>query len=306
MTFPTIMQLASVCAILLAAGIALLAGLTVIPKTSRSARALWPNLNSAIITITVTVGALTLGGVVAKGFVVLLVLRVNYEAASVVFARLPSLPRAITQQNFAFGIAGLSILLLGLATLLDFDLAVMIAVGLFILAVMAALWLKGRAAGIICEIIAFPLLPMLVVALAAPRSDLSVLALAAYMIVETFDGYAVFGGRMWGRRLAFPTLSPHKTIAGLITGAAMLALTTTAVGYGLSGLSPLVTLPFALLAGILSLAGDLGASALKRRSGVKDFPQISRIQGGMFDIYDAWIATFSGLVVALVLLTGGR
>ena len=51
-----------------------------------------------------------------------------------------------------------------------------------------------------------------------------------------------------------------------------------------------------------ALAGDLLASAAKRRAGVKDYPAVLPIQGGLLDIMDAWIvaAPLAVLVFAVM------
>jgi phosphatidate cytidylyltransferase len=48
---------------------------------------------------------------------------------------------------------------------------------------------------------------------------------------------------------------------------------------------------------VATVAGDLVASWLKRRAGVKDFPPIHAVQGGVLDIADAWIVTAPALAV---------
>lgn len=46
------------------------------------------------------------------------------------------------------------------------------------------------------------------------------------------------------------------------------------------------------LAGIViilaAIAGDLLGSLAKRRAGVKDYPAVMKVQGGLLDLADAW------------------
>jgi CDP-diglyceride synthetase len=43
---------------------------------------------------------------------------------------------------------------------------------------------------------------------------------------------------------------------------------------------------------------------MKRRAGVKDFPPLVPHQGGLFDIFDSWIATGGALAVLLAVWAG--
>jgi CDP-diglyceride synthetase len=52
-----------------------------------------------------------------------------------------------------------------------------------------------------------------------------------------------------------------------------------------------------------AIAGDLTASAAKRRAHVKDYPAIIASQGGLLDIYDSWIVAGPLSVGAVMALT---
>jgi phosphatidate cytidylyltransferase len=62
-----------------------------------------------------------------------------------------------------------------------------------------------------------------------------------------------------------------------------------------------LSLPAALVLALVVVAagfcGDLYTSALKRGAGVKDFPPIHRLHGGLLDIYDSTL--FAGIVLSL-------
>jgi len=124
--------------------------------------------------------------------------------------------------------------------------------------------------------------------------------LLAFILTEVFDSFALLGGRLFGRHKIFPRLSPNKTIEGLLTGLAALAifaLMLTAI------ISPARALVGAGATAVAAILGDLLGSAAKRAAGVKDYPTIIREQGGLLDILDAWLV--SGPVLAgLWLLTG--
>jgi phosphatidate cytidylyltransferase len=62
-----------------------------------------------------------------------------------------------------------------------------------------------------------------------------------------------------------------------------------------------------LLAGFVvvasAVAGDLLASLAKRRAGVKDYPPIMKVQGGLLDIIDAWLVA-GPCLAGFAVLTG--
>ena len=153
------------------------------------------------------------------------------------------------------------------------------------------------------NLIAFPAVPLVVLAAAAIRGDVAAWLLVAFLLVETFDSYALLGGKFMGKTKAFPVLSPNKTIEGLAAGAVMLMATAGLGAWALDAPVLAGSMALALFAGTLAVTGDLAASRLKRAAGVKDYPHLMRHQGGLLDITDAWIVTGAG-VVCLVALTG--
>ncbi len=115
------------------------------------------------------------------------------------------------------------------------------------------------------------------------RGDL--LFLLAVVILE--DTGAYFGGRLLGRNPFFPRISPKKTREGFLLGLISGTLGGLAVNRWL-GLYPW---PLALFLGLalslLSPAGDLLESMVKRSCGVKDSGRILPGHGGLLDRVDA-------------------
>jgi phosphatidate cytidylyltransferase len=110
-----------------------------------------------------------------------------------------------------------------------------------------------------------------------------------YVVLESHDSFAMLGGRFFGRKKMFPTLSPKKTVEGVVCGflfAFFIALVLNNY-IGLFSLSQVLSV--ALLIVIFTLLGDLAASKLKRDAGVKDFGNLLPKQGGILDIYDSLI-----------------
>ena len=98
-----------------------------------------------------------------------------------------------------------------------------------------------------------------------------------------FFGRLIGGDKMWER------LSANKTWTGQIAG--IICGTIASVMYGLLGAD--VFMPQLLWIGIsislLSQYGDLTASAIKRKMGLKDFGRILPGHGGLLDRFDGWI-----------------
>jgi phosphatidate cytidylyltransferase len=114
----------------------------------------------------------------------------------------------------------------------------------------------------------------------------------ALAIVWAADSGAYFAGRQFGKRKLAPTVSPNKTIEGLIGG----VVAGVVVGLGgalLAGATgaqlPLVAL-VALAATLASVVGDLFESLLKRHAGVKDSGNLIPGHGGILDRIDGVLA----------------
>jgi phosphatidate cytidylyltransferase len=115
-----------------------------------------------------------------------------------------------------------------------------------------------------------------------------ILLLAAVFLTDT-GAYAT--GRLFGRRLLAPGISPHKTwegaVGGFVFGALAAAITALLLDIDVEtvGLVAIaVTLPVA------AIAGDLLESAMKRRMGVKDMSGLLPGHGGFADRLDSILA----------------
>ena len=109
------------------------------------------------------------------------------------------------------------------------------------------------------------------------------------VLVATFlaDTAAYFGGRLFGRHLLAPTISPKKTVEGL--GCGMLA--AVLVVFCATLFQPWLPNGTALLLGlavaVLGPMGDLFESLLKRDVGAKDAGVLFGAHGGALDRLDA-------------------
>lgn len=108
-------------------------------------------------------------------------------------------------------------------------------------------------------------------------------------------------GRLWGRTKMSPQLSPNKTWAGAI-GGVILAILAAGIFYYLFPLPALTLVEILALAGIGSVAaqlGDLFASAMKRYFGAKDSGHIIPGHGGVLDRFDSFMLVLPVIYYAI-------
>lgn len=126
-----------------------------------------------------------------------------------------------------------------------------------------------------------------------------------FAVVWATDTGALFAGRAIGGPKLAPAISPNKTWAGFFGGIAAAVVVSAVAGlwYGHASLGPLV-LAGALLS-IVSQAGDLLESRVKRYLDVKDSGGIIPGHGGIFDRVDALLAAAPALAAAYLVGGGG-
>jgi len=108
-----------------------------------------------------------------------------------------------------------------------------------------------------------------------------------FIVTWSTDIGAYFAGRTFGKRKLAPTISPNKTVEGLLGGIASAALfggawtIATGLGTALIVLAPVL--------GAAAQAGDLFESGMKRRAGVKDSGAWLPGHGGALDRLDGLV-----------------
>jgi phosphatidate cytidylyltransferase len=124
-------------------------------------------------------------------------------------------------------------------------------------------------------------------------------ALFAVMLVWAADTGAYFVGKRLGKRKLAPRISPNKSWEGFwggLAGASLVAVVgVKLLGLGWSDLPALVLLT--LIAAMMSVAGDLFESLLKRHSGHKDSGHLIPGHGGMLDRLDSLLAALPVFMV---------
>lgn len=146
---------------------------------------------------------------------------------------------------------------------------------------------------------------------------LRTLPIGGYLVVLIFlsswgcDTLAYCTGMLIGKHKMSPLLSPKKTIEGAIGGLigamllgwiySILIVDHIHVEYPITTLFPLVCGGGA----IVSMIGDLAASAIKRNHNMKDYGRLIPGHGGILDRFDSMIFTAPVIFYLLLFLTRG-
>jgi phosphatidate cytidylyltransferase len=113
------------------------------------------------------------------------------------------------------------------------------------------------------------------------------------VMVGTFlgDTGAYLGGRVFGRRPLALTISPHKTVEGLVCGMLIAILAVFIAGLEQPWLTQTDALLLGLAVAVLGPLGDLFESMIKRDANTKDAGHVFGAHGGALDRLDAIIFT---------------
>jgi phosphatidate cytidylyltransferase len=106
------------------------------------------------------------------------------------------------------------------------------------------------------------------------------------LTVQSSDVFQYIWGKLFGKHKLSPSISPSKTLEGLIGG----VLTATVLGAALYWLTPFSIWQAALISLIINIVGFFGGfvlSAIKRDRGVKDWGCMIEGHGGMLDRVDS-------------------
>jgi phosphatidate cytidylyltransferase len=263
---------------------------------SRSAR--WADLRLRILSASVlaplALGCIWIGGTAFTGLVAVIAAGLSYEwlglcgqrasiGAIVLFATLP-----------------LSVILAG------WD-AVPVAIGLLLLATATGAVLAGGLSPTRPLAFGIPYLGLGAVALIwlrQPPDSGGANVIVLLLIIWASDIGAYMAGRAIGGPRLAPSISPGKTwsgaVGGLVAAAAVGAAAAAILGKGATSWRPMA---IAVLIGVISQAGDLFESQLKRHFGVKDSGNMIPGHGGLLDRLDA-VLTAAPAAALLALILG--
>jgi len=138
------------------------------------------------------------------------------------------------------------------------------------------------------------------------------------ILVAITDIMAYVGGKKFGKRKAFPNVSPNKTIEGLyigiISGASFgvfMYSSLMLINIHLNGAIPEMWFPnkewfpiiIIILTAMIAPFGDLLFSKIKRTYGKKDFGNLLPGHGGLFDRLDSHIISIIFATFFLILIS---
>ncbi len=106
------------------------------------------------------------------------------------------------------------------------------------------------------------------------------------LVVQLSDVLQYVFGKLFGKHLLAPLVSPSKTVEGLVGG----GLAATGVGaalYWITPFTPLQSAALSLLIVICGFLGGLALSAVKRSLGAKDWGEMIEGHGGILDRLDS-------------------
>ncbi len=123
------------------------------------------------------------------------------------------------------------------------------------------------------------------------------------------DTCAYCVGMLLGKHKMSPVLSPKKSVEGAVGGVAGAAALGALYGFFVREMvaDERIVLFFALICGVgslISMVGDLAASAVKRNAGIKDYGNLIPGHGGVMDRFDSVIFTAPVIYFMAVFLLG--
>jgi phosphatidate cytidylyltransferase len=130
-----------------------------------------------------------------------------------------------------------------------------------------------------------------------------VAVLLLYAVVWATDTGGYFGGRTIGGPKLWRRVSPNKTWSGALSGTAAAIVAGLLVSRFGGAPALLLMVPVILILSVVSQAGDLFESAIKRRFDAKDSGHILPGHGGLMDRLDGFLV--AAAVAALVGLAHG-
>lgn len=224
------------------------------------------------------------------------------------FARLAGFSKPL---QFAYGIlVGMLAIALGwlpVDQLRDVGCVLLVLSALFWLGVVP-LWLRARwviKAPTRMALVGLVVLLPTWYALIAIRGQGSAWLFGALLLVALADIAAYFFGRAFGRRKLAPNISPGKTWEGAYGAMFTVTVLTLATQWVVGGpdavrlVALLLVMPLLTL---VSIAGDLFESLLKRQAGLKDSSQLLPGHGGVLDRIDSHTAALPLIALLLTVL----
>lgn len=167
---------------------------------------------------------------------------------------------------------------------------------------------RSRPGRVLMSLIGLVLLVPTMLALASLHAmeDGALRLLFLFFLIFAADIGAYLAGRNLGRTKLAPSVSPGKTVEGMVGGLLLCAAWGVVAGTAVFRLSSLAEIGWVVLLSLIvaavSVVGDLTESMFKRAAGVKDSGQLLPGHGGMLDRVDSVLAGAPVMALGLSLL----
>ncbi len=171
---------------------------------------------------------------------------------------------------------------------------------------------KYRAEQVVSAVFSFLYAPMLLSFVYLTRAGEQGLYLVWLILISSWgcDTCAYVVGMLIGKKKIFPKLSPKKSLEGCIGGTLGAALIGGLYGYFvmekvIPGQNATAIIAFiCAVAAVMSMVGDLAASAIKRNRDIKDYGTLIPGHGGIMDRFDSMTVTAPMIYFLSLLLLG--
>lgn len=269
----------------------------------------WTRLISGVVMVIIALATMWLGGPYLAGILLLISLAGYRE-----------LTKAQKVNTAAKGFNGLEVVGFGSivlyyvvmyiwqnTTLLLMCIVLMFMAEMFLYVI---LFPKYRAEQVVTAIFSFLYAPVMLSFMYMTRMSQLGIYLVWLILISAWgcDTCAYCVGKLIGSKKVFPVLSPHKSLEGCIGGVAGAALIGGLYAYFV--VEPVVSEQQVLwvivfisaVGALMSMVGDLAASAIKRNHDIKDYGHLIPGHGGILDRFDSMLFTAPAIYFAVTFL----
>lgn len=258
----------------------------------------WTRLASGIVLVIIALGAMGYGGAPLAAIL--------WAISLVAFRELTKALKCATDPKKlnaleVLGMLGVTAYYLIMYFLGEDTLLLMCIVGLFLLVMLVyvAAFPKFNASQVLSVVFAFLYAPVMLSFVYQTRACAEGLYLVWMILISSWgcDTCAYVVGMLIGKKKIFPLLSPKKSLEGCIGGVLGAALLGWLYGrFFVENAFPdqTVSWPVAVICAVgavMSMVGDLAASAIKRNNDIKDYGKLIPGHGGIMDRFDSMIVT---------------